>query len=137
MHNLYRSHFSDEEKKDKLVPVVAPVGTEGVLVEREAQGPAPVESNLILYATLLSPSKAVSHLFGAPVQGETLRRGYLHVVQTSGYNTGKATGATVQVNGGLILSEGDGAFIEAPQDGKVEIANIGDRVAEVLFFDLD
>ncbi|HEV7737083.1 MAG TPA: hypothetical protein VGO47_06905, partial [Chlamydiales bacterium] len=110
--DVIHSHFTDEDKKDKLVRVVAPVGTEGVITEREGSGPTPVESNLALYASLLSPSQTISHVFGAPMQGQTLRYGYLHVIQTSGYNTKAAAGATVQVNG-LNLSEGDGAFIES------------------------
>lgn len=40
--NYYTRHVSDEEKRDKLVRVVAPVGAEGVKDEREAAGPAPV-----------------------------------------------------------------------------------------------
>ena len=122
---------------DKLCRVVAPVKAEGVIAEREATGPAPVHSPVTLFSTLLTPTATVSHTFGAPGQGATKRRGYLHVIQTSGFNTGKATGATVQVNGGLKLSEGDGAYIVASEGEKLEIKNVGDKVAEFLLFDLD
>ena len=37
-----RSHFSDEEKLDKLCCIIAPVATQGVIDKREASGPTPV-----------------------------------------------------------------------------------------------
>lgn len=81
---------------------------------------------------------SVSHKFGKPGQGTTRRRGYLHVVQTSGYNTGKASGATVQINDGEVsLSEGDGLYIIAAEGDQVDIKNVGDKTAELLLFDLD
>jgi len=79
----------------------------------------------------------VSHTFGAAGQNTGKRRGYIHIIQTSGYNTKKATGATIQINGGLKLSEGDGSFIVAPEGETLEIANVGGKNAEVLLFDLD
>lgn len=36
------SHFTDEEKKNKWVRIVAPVNDEGVVTQRESSGPAPV-----------------------------------------------------------------------------------------------
>ncbi|GJJ11398.1 hypothetical protein Clacol_005631 [Clathrus columnatus] len=133
----YTRHFSDEEKKDTLLRVVAPIRAAGVSPEREAAGPAPVQSAVTLYASLLSPSVSVNHKFGPPGQGNR-RRGYLHVIQTSGYNTGKSTGATVQINGGeVILSEGDGLYIIAAEGDQVDIKNVGDKTAELLLFDLD
>jgi len=132
----FTRHFADEEKQDKWARIVAPVKAEGVLATREGKGPAPVQSPLSLYASLISPSTSLSHTFSAPGQGSK-RRAYVHVVQTSGYNTGKASGATVQVNGGLQLSEGDGVFAIAGEGEKIEVKNIGDKVAEVLLFDLE
>ncbi|KAF8527289.1 pirin domain-containing protein [Gautieria morchelliformis] len=132
----FTRHFTDEEKKDKWARVVAPVESEGVVAEREASGPAPVQSPVSLYATLLSPSSTITHTFSSPSEGNAQRRGYVHVVQTSGYNTGKAAGATVQLNGGLMLAEGDGAFALAGEGEKIEVKNVGDRVAEVLLFDV-
>lgn len=38
----YTRHVTDEQKRGKLVRVVAPVGAEGVKDEREGEGPAPV-----------------------------------------------------------------------------------------------
>ncbi|CAG7847228.1 Quercetin 2,3-dioxygenase Short=Quercetinase; AltName: Full=Pirin-like protein YhhW [Serendipita indica DSM 11827] len=132
----YNRHFTDEEKRDTLVPVVAPVGTKGVTEEREGSGPAPVQSNLHLFSTILSPGKKVTHNFLQSANGAK-RKGYLHVIQTSGYNKGKATGSLVKVNSDLFLSEGDGAFAQGPQGAPITIENVGDTDAEVLLFDIE
>ncbi|KAG8939885.1 hypothetical protein FRC00_013434, partial [Tulasnella sp. 408] len=133
----FTRHFTDEEKTDKLVTVVAPLGSEDVKEEREASGPAPVQSNVTLKSTILSPGKSVEHIFPAPASGETQRKGYVHVIQTSGYNTGAAKGNKVRVNGGLELSEGDGAFAWGAAGDKLQIENVGTTPAEVLVFDID
>ena len=73
----YTRHFSDEEKKDQWCMVVAPTKAEGVTVEREAKGPAPVHSNLSVHASILSQDKNLSR----SLQGS---KAYVHVIQTSG-----------------------------------------------------
>ena len=50
----YTRHFTDEQKKDRILTVVAPVGTDGVVDAREASGPTPV-STLLPLASLLCP----------------------------------------------------------------------------------
>ena len=92
---------------------------------------------MTLYATLLSLSSSLTHIFPAPGRESNKRRAYVHVIQTSGYNPGKATGATVQLNGGLQLAEGDGAFAIAPEGERIEVRNVGQEVAEVLLFDIE
>ncbi|RPD64482.1 pirin domain-containing protein [Lentinus tigrinus ALCF2SS1-7] len=130
----FTRHFADEEKKDGWAHVVAPVDGEGVVEKREAPGPAPVHSPIDLYATLLSQGMKVSHRFAR-------QKGYIHVVQTSGYNTKEASGAQVRVSGAegspLDLKEGDGAYIMAAPGEEVVVENVGDRVAEVLLFDME
>ncbi|KAG6918179.1 hypothetical protein DXG01_016164 [Tephrocybe rancida] len=131
----YTRHFTDAEKKNTWVRIVAPVGKESVLDTREGSGPAPVHSALTLYATLADKGQKLEQ----PLKG---KKGYVHVVQTSGYNTGKATGATVRVGGTrsseeLELKEGDGAYITLDQAGTFVLENIGDKTAEVLLFDLE
>ena len=65
----------------------------------------------------------------------------MHVVQTSGYNPGKAAGASVKVGGGgaeeVVLREGDGAYIFGEKGAELAVENVGDRVAEVLVFDVE
>jgi len=134
----YTRHFTDDEKKDNWVPVVAPISADGVSAAREGSGPAPVQSPLTLFATILSPSKALSHKF--PSGDSTSRKAYIHVIQTSGYNAKRATGATVKVgeNGTEVeLKEGDGAYIYGEAGKELKVENVGDKTAEVLLFDLD
>lgn len=133
----YNRHFTDEEKRDKLVLTVAPVGSEGVTEAREGGGPAPVQAQLRLYATILSPGSSVSHSLRGASNGTADSKGYLHVIQTSGYNKGKANGAVIKVNENLQLSEGDGAFAQGAKGETITIENIGDVPAEVLLFDLE
>ena len=124
----FTRHFSDVDKTDTFVRIVAPTTAEGVKEEREAQGPAPVHSPLTLYASLLSKGKSLSQ----PITGS---KGYIHVVQTSGYNTAASSGAEIKVDG-QTLKEGDGAYMYIVT-GKVEVENVGDRTAEILLFDLE
>ncbi|CAE6519234.1 unnamed protein product [Rhizoctonia solani] len=133
----FTRHFTDAEKRDTLLKVVAPVDGPDVSDQREGTGPTPVHAQLSVYASILSPGKTVVHTFPEPKEGEAARKAYVHVIQTSGYNTGAAKGAKVQLNGGLELSEGDGAFAGAPGGELIQIANTGDKDAEVLVFDLE
>ena len=137
----YTRHFADEEKKDKWARVVAPFEAKDVVLDREGQGPAPVHSPLTMYASVLSPGTKLKRA----LEGT---KGYVHVIQTSGYNEGKATGATVKISSQdtatttstpqLTLKEGDGAYVLVGQTGNVmEVQNDGDRVAEVVVFDLE
>ncbi|KDR67746.1 hypothetical protein GALMADRAFT_79627 [Galerina marginata CBS 339.88] len=131
----FTRHFTDAEKKDQWVRVVAPVGAEGVLADREGSGPTPVQSPLTLYATILGPGKSLAK----PLER---KKGYIHVIQTSGYNDKKATGASVKISskGGeeLTLREGDGSYIFVGNKGSVlTVENDGNSSAEVLVFDLD
>jgi redox-sensitive bicupin YhaK (pirin superfamily) len=135
----FTREFTDAEKTNSWVCVVAPAGAEGVLDKRDAEGPAPVQSALTLYVTLLEKGRALEK----ELQG---KKGYVHVVQTSGYNPGKASGATVKLvsAGGedqeLVLKEGDGAYVAVGHQGeaaKLTVENVGDGTAEVLLFDLE
>lgn len=131
----FTRHFSDAEKTDKWARVVAPVGAEGVLAVREGEGPAPVQSALTLYATLLGAGKSLVR----PLDG---KKGYIHVIQTSGYNEGQAKGSQIRISskGGeeLTLREGDGAYIYTGKSGNsLIVENDGTSTAEILVFDLD
>lgn len=140
----YTRHFTDDEKKDKLVQIVAPLSpeTSGVVDEREGTGPVPIHAPVSVYASVLSPAATVEHSFPAPSVGERLRKAYIHVIQTTGFNPGKALsklegGTRVKVNGGLELGEGDGAFAMGNTGDKLEIENVGNGNAEVLVFDIE
>ena len=131
----FTRHFTDEEKTDKWAKVVAPVWADGVKDTREGEGPAPVQSALTLYASILGKGKALSR----PLEG---KKAYVHVIQTSGYNERQATGASVKFStkGGdeVELREGDGAYVDVKKKGAVlEVENVGDRAAELVVFDLE
>jgi len=133
----YTRHYTDEEKKDKLVRIVAPLSVPEVMDTREGRGPAPIHSPLSVYATIISPSTNMLYSFPAPAPNEGMRKSYVHVIQTSGYNTGAAKGARVKINGGLELAEGDGVFALGKEGDKLEVENVGDVPAEVLVFDVE
>ncbi|KAF8655497.1 hypothetical protein AX16_003027 [Volvariella volvacea WC 439] len=99
----YTRHFSDAEKKDRFVKVIASVDDSSVssvedevIDSREGSGPTPVHSNLTMYAGLLGPGLGKDGSFCVQLRG---RKGYIHVVQTSGYNTGMAKGAGIKISG--------------------------------------
>lgn len=102
------------------------------------RGPAPVHSPLDLFATILSPGKSLGHTFKS---GSAARKGYVHVIQTSGYNPKEASGARVRVlgaeGGPVDLREGDGAYIMATPGEEVTVENAGETAAEVVFFDME
>lgn len=126
----FTRHFSDEEKKDNFLAVVAPVDAVGVHKDqREGKGPAPVQSPLTMYATLLSPGRRVT----VQMKG---KKGYVHVVMTSGYNTAKAKGASVKVVNQELLREGDGAYLMQEVGSEIVVENVGDSVAEIILFDI-
>lgn len=138
----FTRHFSDEEKKDKWVRIVAPIDTEGVSAEREGEGPTPVQSPVTLYASLISPGTTLTHTFQANKTARlTKRKAYVHVVQTSGYNPAESKGASVKIAGDegkeTILKEGDGVYLVGETGKDMTVTNVGDGVAEVLLFDLE
>lgn len=136
----YIRHFSDVEKTDRLVHIVAPLSSSPyvpVVHERYGSGPAPIHAGTSVFASILSPSKTVAHIFPTPAPGESTRKSYLHVIQTSGYNIERARGARVKINGKLELAEGDGTYAMGIAGDKLEITNIGDINVEFLIFDIE
>ncbi|EMD39196.1 hypothetical protein CERSUDRAFT_152230 [Gelatoporia subvermispora B] len=136
----FTRHFSDDAKKENWVRVVAPADDEGVVEAREASGPAPVHSPLSLYATILAPGALRTHIFSTQASAGVGRKGYIHVIQKSGYNPASASGATVKISGKdgeKELREGDGAYLLVESGEELKVENVSDREAEVLLFDLE
>ncbi|EIW67146.1 hypothetical protein TREMEDRAFT_34070 [Tremella mesenterica DSM 1558] len=146
----YTRHFTDADKKDKFAHIVAPVGYETVKDVREADGPTPVHAPLHFFTSLLSPkADPVTHTVLPrfnPVEGSTDKLVYLQVVQSSGYSIEASkkdgSGALIKVIGNngqeTILGEGDGVFVDGAVEGDVvKVENIGEKVAEVILFDMD
>lgn len=65
----------------------------------------------------------------------------MHVVQTSGYNPHESNGAQVTLSSpegnSVTLKEGDGVYITGDAGQTLSVRNSGDRVAEVLLFDVE
>ena len=128
----------DEEKKNRFALLVAPDNSAGTSLQREDSGPAPIRSELRMYASLIHPGVSLVH---TPAGNSRTKKGYIHVIQRSGYNTGPAKGATLkigsQVDGPKVeLREGDGAYLAYEPGAELRVENGGEGVAEVLLFDL-
>ena len=96
-----------------------------------------MHSGLSMFASLISPATTLTHTLPS---GLTPRKAYFHVIQTSGYNPGKPAGAQVKLSAGgeeLVLREGDGVYIMGDAGATLEVKNEGERVAEVILFDLE
>ncbi|KAK4687897.1 quercetin 2,3-dioxygenase, partial [Tremellales sp. Uapishka_1] len=141
-YNDHPSHFTDEQKADKICEIVAPVTAEGIEDTREGSGPAPVHAALYFSASVLSPSKSVTYAMHPPTTASIKNKlFYVQLVQVSGYNTSKAKGTTITVSSGsekVELKEGDGVFVRNVKEGdKFEIANVGEGKPEVVMFEMD
>ncbi|TFK66089.1 pirin domain-containing protein [Pluteus cervinus] len=134
----YTRHFSDSEKTDRWVKVVGQAGSKDVTDKREGEGPAPVHSPLSMYATILGAGNGLDGDAAVALKGP---KAYVHVIQTSGYNSGRGDGTTVKVKSGseeMILREGDGAYIRVDQEGeRLKVINSGESAAEIVLFDLE
>jgi hypothetical protein len=122
-----------------LLKVVAPVGTEDVVEEREASGPTPIHADVAVYASILEPGKTVEGVLKG-------KKGFFHLIQTSGYNTGPANGATIQATykqgseeQTAEYKEGDGAYLHlnSTEETKISFTNPSDKNAEFLVFDME
>lgn len=110
--------FSDDMKQDRLALVVQDIA-------RPADGVVPINANLAMYASILSPKKTVTHLLER-------NSAYVHLIMTSGYKT-PDNSARITVNG-EELKEGDGLFVQG--SGELTIESTGDSKAEFLLFDM-
>jgi hypothetical protein len=96
-----------------------------------------------MFASLLSPKSTVSHTL-LP----STTKAYLHSIMRSGYRSPSQSasdkfedgGARLSVNSGLVLEEGDGAFVEVKKgvEGGRELTfkNVGEREVEFLVFEM-
>ncbi|KAK4049376.1 hypothetical protein OIV83_004108 [Microbotryomycetes sp. JL201] len=140
----YNRHFPRESKLNKLVKVVAPKHAPGVVDQRDnASGPTPINANLSVFASVLEAGKEVKHELAADAV-----RGYIHLAMKSGYRKPDVSaaeaypdgGAHVTVNEGMVLEEGDGAFVkvdkEAGEGRSLTFKNVGDKDAEFVLFEM-
>jgi quercetin 2,3-dioxygenase len=98
-----------------------------------------------MFATILEPGNSVTHTVSPPYTENATSKNkkvYVHVIQTSKYNPRAAfthaDAAQVRINGGDVLGEGDGAFVEGGKAGDgLVLESIGGTNAEVVVFEMD
>jgi redox-sensitive bicupin YhaK (pirin superfamily) len=117
------SKFSDEEKTDKLCRIMEST-------DRSSSGAIPLDADLSMDASILSPGKSVSH----DLVADGPRKVFAQVIM-SGRTQPKDGGAKITL-GDTVLGEGDSAYIEMSGPGKVDIKSTGDKPAEFLLFDM-
>lgn len=94
-----------------------------------------------MYASLIHPGVSLVHVPAG--NGQTgKKKGYIHVIQRSGYNPGPARGATLRIGSQagepqVELREGDGAYLAYEPGAELRLENDGQGIAEVLLFDLE
>lgn len=137
----FTRHFIDEDKRNQFRLIIAPSNSSQVSLDREAEGPAPIRSQLRAYASLLDPGISLVHTFHPSLSPER-RKAYIHVVQKSGYNPGYAKGVGLrvgaQVEGPIIeLREGDGSYLLVGKDAELKVENAGEGAVEFLLFDME
>lgn len=105
-----------------------------------------MHSTVTMHASILESKQTVKHTLGPKTT-----RAYVHLIMKSGYRKPESSaqdkyedgGAMLKVNGGLILEEGDGAFVAVKTvegvegDRVVEFSNVAEREAEFLLFEME
>lgn len=136
--NYYGRHFSDEEKTNKLVKIVAPPEDDGVIEKRAAEGPVPVHANLRVSSSILTPQSKLEHE-STPGTTKTL----VHNIMRSGYIKPRDKhiegGAKVKIsydNDTVELEEGDSVFITGKLEKPLAFESTGPKNAEFLVFEM-
>ncbi|KAG1817144.1 RmlC-like cupin domain-containing protein [Suillus subaureus] len=137
----FTRHFTDEDKRNQFRLIVAPSNSSEVSLDRDAEGPAPIRSQLRVYASLMDPGISFVHAFH-PSRSPEGRKAYIHVVQKSGYNPGNAKGVKLrvgaQIEGPIVeLREGDGLYLFVGKDAGLKVENAGEDAVEFLLFDME
>ena len=122
--------FSDEAKREGLVRIME--YTERLKgKEKTETSPIGLQADLSMSAAILAPGKEVVH----EVVAEGQRKIFLQVIM-GGRKQPAEGGAKIKV-GGVVLGEGDGAYVEGVSGpGKVVVESVGQKEAEFLLFDM-
>lgn len=109
--SIEQHSFSDEERRGRWLPVVVSAdgyGGQGAPVNPDA---VTVHQDAAVYATLLDPGAAVSHLFRAGFQG------YLFVVHGSGHVSTDTDASELHEGGAAKVVEESEVDVRARDDG--------------------
>jgi redox-sensitive bicupin YhaK (pirin superfamily) len=136
--NYYGRHFTDEEKTNKIVRVVAPLEDDNVHLERDAKGPVPVHADIRVSASILEPKNTIEH-----TSAERTNKTLVHNIMRSGYRKPKSQpisgGAKLSISNGketVELEEGDSVFIDGKLDAPLKFESTGPKNAEFLIFEM-
>jgi len=121
-------HFTDENKRNKLCPIVVPQESKSQQQPTEIS-PVKIRQDLYMYASLLGNEKKVNHSF------PKTRSGYLQVISTK---TGGKLSVSTNTGEKFELVEGDSLFLDANQQDDVTLTITGqsEKETEFLLFDL-
>ncbi|WDK17759.1 pirin domain-containing protein [Colletotrichum graminicola] len=132
-------HFSEDDKRKGFVKILSPLkaGPDATAAEEKAAEPAipdtiPIHADFVMGAGIIEPGKVFEWNVGAKVTEQTKRKVFVHLPATKG---GKAK---VKIDGrdDAVLSEGDGAFVDAVNAGdKLNVESVGEAEAEVVILD--
>lgn len=139
----YNRHFSDEDKTDKIVKVVAPPDDEGVELERDGKGPIPIHAHIRMFASILTPDKEVEHK-----SEQATVKTLIHNIMTSGYRKPRDSPAsggaklTISAPGtgddkSYELNEGDSLYIDGKLADGLTIKSTGGKNAEFVLFEMN
>ncbi|KAH6697529.1 RmlC-like cupin domain-containing protein [Plectosphaerella plurivora] len=136
--NYHTKAFPEEAKREAFVNILSPLkaGPDATVAEEKAAEPSipgtiPIHADFTMGAGIIAPGKTFEWTVGQS-STQTKRKVFVHLPMTKGGN------ARIKIDGreDAILSEGDGAFVEAVNAGdKLAIESVGDVEAEVIMLD--
>ncbi|EEY14601.1 yhhW [Verticillium alfalfae VaMs.102] len=137
--NYHTRHFDDDAKRAAFVPILSPLkgGPDASVAEEKAAEPAvegtiPIHADLVMGAGIIAPGRAFEWSIGGRGTTQTKRKVFVHLPMT------KSGKAKIRIDGrdDAVLSEGDGAFIDAVHAGdKLGVESVGEAEAEVIVLD--
>ncbi|OLN87681.1 putative quercetin 2,3-dioxygenase [Colletotrichum chlorophyti] len=132
-------YFSEDDKRKGFIKILSPLrgGPHATAAEEKAAEPTipgtiPIHADFIMGASIIEPGKEFKWNVGAEATEQTERKVFVHLPMTK---NGKAK---IRIDGrdDAVLSEGDGAFIDAVNAGDaLNIESISEAEAEVIILD--
>jgi redox-sensitive bicupin YhaK (pirin superfamily) len=136
--NYHTKSFSEEAKREAFVNILSPLkgGPDATAEEEKAAEPVipgtiPIHADFTMGAGIIASGKTFEWAIGQAAT-QTKRKVFVHLPMTKG---GKAK---IRIDGrdDAVLSEGDGAFVDAVNAGdKLAIESVGEAEAEVIVLD--
>ena len=130
-----------ESKRDRFATLISPLRAGPRATGREerdavavVEGTIPIHADFVMGAGIVGKGGSARWMVGGGEEVVRSRKGrkvYLHLPM-------RRVGAKVRVEGGAVLEEGDGAFVEEVDAGEeVLVESIGEGEAEVVVLDSD